>query len=1011
MLPLYLSIEGLYSYQQKQEIDFTKLTEAGLFGIFGAVGSGKSSILEAISYALYGETERLNKQEKRAYNMLNLKSDSAIIDFQFLNFENRKFRFITQWRRKKKFEDTTTIERLAYEDIHGNWIPMESADATKVTNLSYANFRRTIIIPQGQFREFLELKGKDRSEMMKEIFFLNHYDLGPHVANLNAANNKKIEHLKGALTGFEEVSEELIHERRSALSLNKKSLAIQKNEFELLLNEIKKLQTARDNRLKLAQKQSELEKLAVQQAHVEAVQRELSEYESVVTNFAAHIENIHSVTAQREQLLHKIEQLKESKITLRNTIDQAEQKLLVLQDDYTNLDLFRKKIEDYKLLAYNLNLQGQIQEYTNRLSKGLPILLETVQHEKELSDSLTAFEKQLEELKESKINSAELIKIENWYNTAGQYLRQKTDLASKINQIQQEIDKYRAEFVEIGVSEESWNEELANRLEEIRNQQQIIQDKDADLRVKQELSQYILRLRDHEPCPLCGSKEHPAPMHTDDISNELTKIHQDRNGIILEESNLRKLLQHASQLSNTLDFKQSSLAQLIKELEILTSQQTEHLDSFAWIEFDRDDRNTFENKKQEVNLLEADISQKERQLKELRDTLQKTKDNIKRYEKTLDDLKYNVRILESNIDQNSKQLKVLTTSEPSARTQESISQSSAVLLDKITNTESNYNIWSLNLQDARTQLAAVSGQYTEAHAQYMSFSEQLQSLQKIINQLLVKFNFEDITQVKSVIQKNLDVHQLRSQIQNFYLQLNTLNSVIEELHNITQQENYSEEHFQRLIIVQNEKAQELESQLTLVGGLEKEITRLELELNKKIDLLAEYERLNARKDNLRILDNMFKGNGFVNYVSSIHLQRLCEIANQRFLRLTKNQLSLTINENNEFEVIDYLNNGYHRSVKTLSGGQSFQASLCLALALAENIQALNKADRNFFFIDEGFGTQDTESINTVFDTLQYLNQENRVVGIISHVEELKERIPRAISVINDNVSGSKIYYQ
>jgi exonuclease SbcC len=87
MLPLYLSIKGLYSYQSKQEIDFTKLTEAGLFGIFGKVGSGKSSILEAISMALYGETERLNKSDSRGYNMLNLKSDAAEIVFEFLNFK------------------------------------------------------------------------------------------------------------------------------------------------------------------------------------------------------------------------------------------------------------------------------------------------------------------------------------------------------------------------------------------------------------------------------------------------------------------------------------------------------------------------------------------------------------------------------------------------------------------------------------------------------------------------------------------------------------------------------------------------------------------------------------------------------------------------------------------------------------------------------------------------------------------------------------------------------------
>ncbi len=82
MIPIQLTIEGLYSYQARQTIDFENLTEAGLFGIFGTVGSGKSSILEAISFALYGETERMNSKEKRAYNIMNLKSDKSLIEFE-----------------------------------------------------------------------------------------------------------------------------------------------------------------------------------------------------------------------------------------------------------------------------------------------------------------------------------------------------------------------------------------------------------------------------------------------------------------------------------------------------------------------------------------------------------------------------------------------------------------------------------------------------------------------------------------------------------------------------------------------------------------------------------------------------------------------------------------------------------------------------------------------------------------------------------------------------------------
>ena len=210
MLPLKLSITGLYSYQKKQTIDFEELTNAGLFGIFGAVGSGKSSVLEAIGFVLYGETDRLNKTDKRAYNMLNLKSDRANIEFEFLNFEERKFKFVADWKRKKRFEETTTIERLAYEWKEEQWIPMTSAEATEIIGLTYENFRRTIIIPQGKFNEFLGLKGKERSDMMKEIFHLERFDLSYKVSALQRDTTSKLDFLKGELSGFEAISAEAI---------------------------------------------------------------------------------------------------------------------------------------------------------------------------------------------------------------------------------------------------------------------------------------------------------------------------------------------------------------------------------------------------------------------------------------------------------------------------------------------------------------------------------------------------------------------------------------------------------------------------------------------------------------------------------------------------------------------------------------------------------------------------------------------------------------------------------
>ena len=130
MIPIQLTLEGLYSYQERQKIDFQNLTEAGLFGIFGSVGSGKSSILEAISFALYGETERLNARDKRTYNMMNLKSNRSYIEFDFINYENKKYRATREFRRNSKnFEDVKTSNVVFYEWKNENWIPLEHSNS------------------------------------------------------------------------------------------------------------------------------------------------------------------------------------------------------------------------------------------------------------------------------------------------------------------------------------------------------------------------------------------------------------------------------------------------------------------------------------------------------------------------------------------------------------------------------------------------------------------------------------------------------------------------------------------------------------------------------------------------------------------------------------------------------------------------------------------------------------------------------------------------------------------
>ena len=174
MIPLSLTLEGVYSYRKRQTIDFSTLGEGGIFGIFGSVGSGKSAILETMTYALYGQIERLNEKEQRGYNIMNLQSDALFIDFEFLHREER-YRFSVSARRHgKDFSRIMPPKRSAARWEDGEWVPLPEekvrggVTAESVLGLSYENFRKTVIIPQGKFQEFIMLpllaeNGNDRN--------------------------------------------------------------------------------------------------------------------------------------------------------------------------------------------------------------------------------------------------------------------------------------------------------------------------------------------------------------------------------------------------------------------------------------------------------------------------------------------------------------------------------------------------------------------------------------------------------------------------------------------------------------------------------------------------------------------------------------------------------------------------------------------------------------------------------------------------------------------------------
>ena len=1009
MLPLKLSIEGLYSYQKKQTIDFTALTEAGLFGIFGSVGSGKSSVLEAIGFVLYGETERLNSRDKRAYNMLNLKSNQALIDFEFLNFEDRKFKFTASWSRNQRFDDVSSIIRSAYEWLDNKWIPLKSLETKEIIGLSYDNFRRTIIIPQGKFKEFLDLKGKDRSDMMKEIFYLQKFDLGSKVSVLQASNKSSLDELKGVLSGFETISQENIALKVTAHEEANKVLTAKTAILENVTTELAALNTLRTNFIELEKRKTVLSALNVEKPRMDALQAEIKEYEKVEKVFGSNLLTLSQSTNALANAKSDFSTTENSYNTIQETIETNEKALLVLQPQFDNLEASRNKVSDLESIAKVLKLKLESNSFDATFNIENDLIIALTAKEQEEKKKLETLQKELLVLKSNKTDTSILLAVGQWFLQNKTFQKSIDDSIANIKSASEEIISAKNSFKTIGLSIFSWATDLEAKLGILGTTKKELETSINKLMVAKELAQFSHNLHDGESCPLCGALEHPNPMQVVDVSKEIEAIDLQILEVDKQEREIRDTVSKAEKIKLSLTHSEGQLLLLQNTKEQIEVDQKSHLKAFSWKEFSPTDFDAFEKQQQDQDQLEKTIKIAEIEEQTCRKDIEKVADDLKIHTANQSKIKSDMASLTGAISNELSQLKVISFQDYQNKDLASVQLEKTTLEAENSKIASEFNSKSDEIDSAKKNAAELKGRLTTQKEVVDKNEKTFKDTQEIINDLLIKHEFDSIESVNVILLKSFDTSTENEKIKQFAIDLETAKILVDESEKLVAGQQFD-------IVIYEIKEKEATSakeaadiQLGIVATLVSELEKMREELEKKDNLLSQFAVLESRAANLTTLTNMFNGSGFVNYVSSIYLQNLADVANVRFHRMTKNQLSLQINSTNEFEVIDYLNNGASRSVKTLSGGQGFQASLCLALALAESVQSLNKNNKNFFFIDEGFGTQDPESVAVVFETLQSLYKENRIVGIISHVTELQERIPRSINVVKDEDRGSEIY--
>ncbi len=1025
MTPEYLKIKGLYSYIEEQEIDFSTLTQSALFGIFGTVGSGKSSIIEAITFALYGRTHRMNQSgDNRYYNMLNLKSDRLLIEFRFRagDDENQYLVTVSGRRNSKRFEDVASFDRQIFRMEKENWLPIEQNELENVIGLSYENFRRTIIIPQGQFQEFLSLSKGDRTKMLKELFQLQRFDLYSQAKRLEDKTRLTRENTIGRLSELGEYDENLIIEARENILKLEKENQEKEAKLKKMRDQEQWFATIKDDFLKLQSLRSQMEKLKLEQAGMNKMQQELKEYETCRELFGDLLQRMDEY-AQRLDVLS---------LQKRNQVQAQQELQSKLRKHGQDFEISCKKFEQTDLMTAHseaighymkaLAAEAEINKTVAAITKGEDWVKNEIKPQKDLlSRETEELQKQIKEKEAQLPDNQRLMEIKLWYQNFLNLLKQQKEnyleeekIQGKINKIDQGktefIDEdFRSYFPEIDCNQPS--EEIVRQAEacvpHIETHLEQLRQEHNRLSIEKNVEQLASSIEEGKPCPLCGALEHPNIIRLEDIDRQLTEIN---NQIEAIKKKLEKEESVVHKLNNIIQGKQLQLGRLNKNQENaqkLKSDIEAHKQSFVWEDYDMNDAlkievqlRKAEKLRQQVKAERTQLEEKNTQLKQVSETEERAKEKLRGYSQAL-------AALQAGHQENLKNTAGFLA-EIQNIPEDKLSDEKEKLIHSVKEIKTKHAF----LQEQKSKLQAELGKTEGLIEAGQNEIDQLEQKQKeaktIFDQKLSESNYSGAEEIKKVLNQKLNTQSIRAQLQKFATEMAVGKERINDLEARLQGRTYQANEHQLLLQSIGETEKNLETGKQQIT--EKKLFLKEEERKKQVrdGLQKEKEQLDSRLENIKTLKQMFTGQGFVQFVSTVYLENITRQANERFRKLTNQRLSLELDDNQMFIVRDYLNDGRTRNVKTLSGGQMFQASLSLALALSDSVQSLSGTRHRFFFMDEGFGSLDKTALHTVFETLRMLKKENRIVGIISHVEELQQDIDICLHIEMDERRGSLI---
>nr|WP_243449060.1 SbcC/MukB-like Walker B domain-containing protein [Clostridium perfringens] len=413
MKPIKLEVKGLNSFIDKQVVEFDKLTERGLFGIFGPTGSGKSTILDGITLALYGDIAR------KSSNYINTNCDGVYVsyEFQITGNEVKRYRVDREFKRDNKsggirnksskiIDITGGIENVLEEKAKA-----VTSKCEEIIGLKLDDFMRTVVLPQGKFSEFLKLEGKERRNMLERLFNLRKYgdDLSSKLSFEIRKEKDKMNVLEGQLKGYEGVSEEALKAKEE--EINEINLSIKSKEelLKKIKKEFEEAEKVWNTQKELYDKRIEEESLVSRSEEIKSFKErvEISNKADKVIVFINNLEEILKEINKEDlkfnELNKKLEELtklrEENKLKFEEVVKKKEEKLPDLRLKKEKLLESQKEREIlFQIKADGVKLKEACKKIFEERSKCDTKLNSIEENEKRLNEELKEKEERKEEL-------------------------------------------------------------------------------------------------------------------------------------------------------------------------------------------------------------------------------------------------------------------------------------------------------------------------------------------------------------------------------------------------------------------------------------------------------------------------------------------------------------------------------------------------------------------------------------------------------------------------------------